>query len=117
MDMRKIAAFALAAGISALAHGSYLYWQLDDDYSMSDVTVATLYYSQSGGAAATVAEDGWSGLAERGDASIGPYQADISMLSGDLSAYSFFVELTQYTNVGGTYPKGSVVAPFLRRHS
>ena len=62
------------------------------------------------------AEDGWSGLAERGDASIGPYQANISMLSGDLSAYSFFVELTQYTNVGGTYPKGSVVAPFLRRH-
>ena len=105
MDKCRIAAFVLAAGAAALAHGSYLYWQIGGDYSASDATVATLWYSYDGGEAATVDEEGWSGIATRGDELIGPYQADISMLSGDKTAYSFFVELTQWTISGGVWSK------------
>ncbi len=99
-----VAAAALA--LAAAARGEYLYWQVDN-VSAADATVATLYYSVNGGARNTVDADGWSGLGQSGETAIGPYQANLSSLSGDLSDYAFYVEVVQYTysdSTGGYTP-------------
>jgi len=93
---------AAAVALAAAARGEYLYWQVDN-VSAADATVATLYYSVNGGAPYTVDADGWSGLGTSGETAIGPYQANLSSLSGDLSDYAFYVEVVQYTSSGGTY--------------
>lgn len=96
MKIKHWMAAATTVALAAAARGEYLYWQVDN-VSAADATVATLYYSVDGGARNTVDADGWSGLGTSGETAIGPYQANLSSLSGDLSDYAFYVELVQYT--------------------
>ena len=99
--IRHIAAVVAVFFATMFAHGSYLYWQVgtnpDADYSL-----ATLYYG-SDGSWSTLGEEGWSGIAEKGAETVGPYQVNLSTLGEDVESYSFYVELAQYTLSGGVY--------------
>lgn len=99
--IRHVAAVATAVFATMFAHGSYLYWQVGTN-SDADYSLATLYYG-SYGSWSTLDAEGWSGVAEKGAETVGPYQVNLSTLGEDVESYSFYVELAQYTLSGEGY--------------
>ena len=112
MQIKRLTAALAAALLGASAQASYFYWQVNP---AEDGTYGTLYakdgdtlkawdastgtWSDGGEGTLYAAEGGGIG----GETGI---KADLETLggaSGDLSAYSFFVEMTSYKQAGEIY--------------